>query len=219
MSETETRDDVKLRQRHLRQICTDAAAARAERDEAEAEAQRLRGVVEAVWAVADEWECEPDGPGRWSHRQSCPSCWRADRLRAVLASVPSSGETESGTARLIDPTLAAPPLEDLLRGSEFEGALPAPASPEPTGADGLCLNCFAQGVRAGREEADGRIAAALVARPVLSREAVREQLDGHWLEGDHCTCDDWRADPKSCFSNRTQWRDHLAAVLVGQEER
>lgn len=31
------------------------------------------------------------------------------------------------TAPLIDPTLTAPPLEDLVRGTEFEDALPAPA--------------------------------------------------------------------------------------------
>lgn len=78
MSETETRDDD-------RWVGRDAAT--------NAELSRLRAVVEAVQALADEWwgrSCEATQPPTW--REVCRD------IRAALAPVSSSGEAESGEA-------------------------------------------------------------------------------------------------------------------------
>lgn len=65
---------------------------------------------------------------------------------------------------------------------------------------------------------DAAIARRLAARPVLSREALRERLDGHWpIRDEHgvgCGCG-WEGD--GC--GRGLWRDHLVDVLTAGGEQ
>jgi len=54
------------------------------------------------------------------------------------------------------------------------------------------------------------------ARPVLSREALRARLDGHWtIFGDTCDCG-WSCDPKR-GSRIDQYRDHLIDGLYPED--
>jgi hypothetical protein len=263
---------------------------------AHTENDRLRGVVEAVQALADE--CAGSGCVHLNEM------W--GRLIAALASVPSSGQSEThveiGGQRMTEAQFEAArrPLldgvasaaeadrlrevwgrsdwdgsEDSMRstpvlssgeagerrcdscngggrplrfspehGAHFcdacfvrENAAPAPVVSGGQ-ADGEGEHLFVRDLRRHpngevRLYDDGRLISGtfayqvlpdLAARPVLSREALRERLDGHWPSEPTfgtlvCSCTRWRADERSSRPRADQWRDHLAAVLVGQEER
>jgi hypothetical protein len=230
----------------------------AERDEAEAESARLRGVVEAVQALADEWSRHSRALLAGGMRGSIPYTDAARRLDAVLWSVPSSGET--GERQKIDrhrltteehstyQALRArgvsheDAMSDALDGVSVETARTVPASPEPTGADeavravadvalaedfvdavldtvvspevGAIGLTVGDVVTIARWLAPVAIACASVvaARPVLSREALRERLGTHWpITPVQCECG-WREEGPD-----DGYLDHLAAVLDTQE--
>jgi hypothetical protein len=183
---------------------------------ARAEADRLRDVVEAVQALPQAWARDyRDAPpmDRVLRKITADLC-------AALAPVPSSGETgERAVCRCVSAPAqcelhpasgADEALGRIVREAWVEWAREQP-DPKPhwlVGWDDL---------DAGQREVDVRIArAVLAARPVLSREALRERLNGHWpaSDGTACACG-WRGDRFLYGADR--WRDHLAAVLDTQE--
>lgn len=56
------------------------------------------------------------------------------------------------------------------------------------------------------------------ARPVLSREAIRARLDGHWPSSGGCVCGWMRGKTRTIAEDQDAWRDHLADVLAGGEQ-
>lgn len=171
----------------------------------------------------------------------------AERINAALASVGSSGEAESGEATLpadhgcvycrAQACLSCQALPGQWCEHDCGGpnhtnhaATPAPVSSggQANGDDDKVRLAVAiddlvssRGVTVDDDTLDflvefvaDQIAAA---RPVLSREALRARLDGHWPSATGCHCG-WRL-PETA---RTQgpWRDHLADVLTpgGEQE-
>jgi hypothetical protein len=83
--------------------------------------------------------------------------------------------------------------------------------------DGIAVRLIDEGWTYSDEDNDEPFAA----RPVLSREALRARLDGHWpvTRPDRvvvCDCG-WKSDDDNPLQDHHQWRDHLAAVLDTQE--
>jgi hypothetical protein len=212
----------------------------AEREAAEAEVARLRGVVEAVRALADE--------DRHHLRSGVVGMVRLGDLQEALASVPSSGEAdtpsaEAARASLSDETLAAfygpasgetgERLVDRVTGRPATAYTPpedvvrVPASQEPTGAEvggWVCSTCGHGSTEHGMEghpafECVYQPVWRSVARPVLSRERVDATLDGHFPhvvspgELVRCRCG-WRSDSTSPVLDTVQWCDHLADILT-----
>lgn len=179
MSETETRDapmsDVEVNalvsdaRRHLRTGTGCGSCVRgverlsANLADARAELSRLRGVVEAVQALADQALADSteasDDPCQWRDEHDCHATARyflAERILGALAPVPSSGEAESGEQ----------PFKAWLDKHPEVCVTPAPVP---------------SGVQADGEAVTGGVnyevvAARLAARPVLSREALRERI-------------------------------------------
>lgn len=219
---------------------------------AEVELSRLRGVVEAVQALADDMETQA--------AESTPvmgEVWTvaAREVRRVLAPVSSSGEAESGeVCRCVSapaqcPVHPAPVPSGGQADGEGEGLVEVVAAkvheawmaakreqgvssrPSEWGEEQMvpyaALSERAKDLDRATVTAvlDALSAAGFAARPVLSREALRERIDGHWPELSEdrddfdaayivCRCG-WRYDyVRDGRSRVASWRDHLADVLT-----
>lgn len=177
------------------------------------------GEAESGQAVGDRWDGTP--------LYRCPSCGR------LTANEPPRA---CEVCEVCDDTAAPVPSggRDLLAalGSAVDKARQdrrATAAPSGGQADGEgnvpCLIC---GGLNGRHSVvhvrhgnggHNEPCPYLAARPVLSREALRERLNGHWPSSTNgcldCDCG-WReGDESDPRLPTTQWYDHLADVLAG----
>lgn len=182
--------------------CIDVIQAAAnEAAEGAAEVARLRAVVEAVQALADEWEASgkklaPDDDWGVSIEATLRGDFlqeKATALRAVLAPVSSSGEAESGEG---DPA-AQRLLRDIFGKHEDDAPAPVSSGGQADG-EGVRLIAAAKVLYDDyvseysyepwdtcdrepfmRQAADVLAAADAAARPVLSREALAKVLTDH----------------------------------------
>lgn len=162
----------------------------------ETEAAHLRRVVEAVQALAGRIAttlaagCPSCGPGDCDHVVGYHEGWQdaLDAIRAALAPVSSSGEAEGGERRMVAADGITPggmPVCSVCGRWSCDCPAPVPSEGQVDGEgarlsadeiESLDLRFEAGGIEALFPEVERILTARLAARPVLSREALADEL-------------------------------------------